>query len=403
MQIPLLLIVASLAAAAQGDSPPKTAPNVIAINRTWEKLEVPSGPVDYRALFEQAGRKLGTWSVTIDANRISGKRLRTIAASAAGEPFLRVVREALRRPLDIEDFLYFIDDVLVAGDAGGAGGVGGVGIRGQLVWVPASRARAAGIFIHPDDVFVADKPRRYGEQQTSIKIDRPRRMTRLPAARDGEPLGPRWCSRFPNPSGRAAKFRALDALNPSGTFAARMQLLMKQLTQTGAAVLLYSTVRDRRRGYLMWGGYLLSRQVDEAAVTREVQRLDSFNKEWGLDIPIRWQHPRGWQATIEAARQMADTYMIAYASQEGARASSHYGGTAVDLNVFGLPRSVKLVAPDGTARVFDLSDPRETRDLSLSPQIIDWVEEHFQLRKLKNDYPHWDDVAPPRVSDGGKQ
>ncbi len=35
--------------------------------------------------------------------------------------------------------------------------------------------------------------------------------------------------------------------------------------------------------------------------------------------------------------------------------------------------------------------------VGLSPQLIDWVEEHFQLRKLKNDYPHWDDVAPPRT------
>ena len=30
--------------------------------------------------------------------------------------------------------------------------------------------------------------------------------------------------------------------------------------------------------------------------------------------------------------------------------------------------------------------------LSLTPGVIDWIEQHFSLSKLRSDYPHWDDV-----------
>jgi hypothetical protein len=52
-----------------------------------------------------------------------------------------------------------------------------------------------------------------------------------------------------------------------------------------------------------------------------------------------------------------------------------------------------LTAPDGTEHTFDLSDPNHTRDINLSPEIIDWIQSHFQMRKLLSDYPHWNDAA----------
>ncbi len=48
-----------------------------------------------------------------------------------------------------------------------------------------------------------------------------------------------------------------------------------------------------------------------------------------------------------------------------------------------------LRAPDGARRECDLSDPEQPRDLSL----IVWIEEHFQMRKLRDAYPHWEDTA----------
>ena len=42
----------------------------------------------------------------------------------------------------------------------------------------------------------------------------------------------------------------------------------------------------------------------------------------------------------------------------------------------------------------DLSDAEQPRDLSLTPELIDWVEEHFGLEKLEADYPHWNDARP---------
>ena len=88
---------------------------------------------------------------------------------------------------------------------------------------------------------------------------------------------------------------------------------------------------------------------------------------------------------------MADTYDVVYATEKGARYSNHYGGEAADFVVIGLPRVVTLYAPDGEHRVFDLSDAAQTRDLSLTPELIGWVSEHYGFRKLESDYPHWND------------
>jgi hypothetical protein len=50
----------------------------------------------------------------------------------------------------------------------------------------------------------------------------------------------------------------------------------------------------------------------------------------------------------------------------------------VDITAVDLPRALTLVAPSGTRRTFDLSAPDQSRDLSLSPGLIDWIEVHFQ-------------------------
>jgi hypothetical protein len=71
------------------------------------------------------------------------------------------------------------------------------------------------------------------------------------------------------------------------------------------------------------------------------------------------------------------------------------------MTVLGLPRLLHLTAPSGTAATFDLSGDDESLDLSLSPAVIAWIEEHFQMRKLRTDYPHWDDAAPALSVQGG--
>ena len=354
----------------------------ITTNRVWDVLPAPSEPKQYREIMEIAGTKLGTWRLDVFGANIDGPRLIELARTAPDEPFVRVVREALQRPVDVEDFLLFLDDVLLAGQAG---------LRDEQVWVTNHRARQAGILLHPDDIFFG-KPRRYGVATKRIAIDRPSRPQQYPPAKDGEILGPRWTARYRNPRGESGRLEALGAIAPSPTFAQRTRQLLEQLRAQGVSgARLTSTVRSRERGYLMWGAFMLSRTSSAAEVRRATALLVKLNREWGLDIPIRWRHPRGWRATIEAARQMADTYNVVYATRTGARQSFHYDGLAFDMVAYNLPRKLTLEAPDGTKRSFDLSDPEESRDLSLTPQLIDWIEEHFELEKLRSDYPHWND------------
>ena len=169
---------------------------------------------------------------------------------------------------------------------------------------------------------------------------------------------------------------------------------MMQLEQQGAEVWVTSSVRSRERGYLMWGAFLLSR-ASESEVTGIVEQLNAANQAWGLHVPILWRHPEGLQETQEAGRQMADAYDVVYATERGARYSSHYTGKAVDLVAIDLPRTVSLIAPNGTERTFDLSGEDHPRDLSLEPELIAWIETHFAFSKLHSDYPHWTDASQP--------
>lgn len=354
-------------------------PAAITTNRAWEVLEAPDPTL--RRAFAAAGKALGKWTLDIAGLSIDGARLTALAAQAPDEPFIRVVREALGQPLDLEDFLLMVDDLLRAK------------VRGHDVHVPSGRARAAGILLHPDDVFTST-PRRYGDQNGTLHIDRPKPPQAYPPAAEGEVLGPRWTARFPNPESENDMLVALASARPQSTFAARVQSLREQLQSQGAKVYLHSSVRSRSRGYLMWGAFLLSKQSNKKDVSNTVALLDDRNKAWGLNVAIGWRHPQGWRATVEAARIMKDTYDVVYATERGARESDHYDGVAVDLVAIALPRELVLQAPDGTRSMFDLSGADEPRDLSLTPIVIDWIEQHFAMKKLRSDYPHWSDTTP---------
>lgn len=355
-------------------------------NRQWDVLtEVTDGDPGQRRALLEAGEMLAAWEIHIGGVAIDGPRLRALATDASSGPLLRAVREGLRRPVDLDDFLLFLDDVLLAGRRGQ---------RGELVWVTPGRARKAGIFLHPDDVFETDRPRLYGMpfegRARTLSIDKPRPQLDLPPAADGDPLGPEWTMRYRNPADETARLAALTQKTGSSALSSRIGSLMRQLRRQGAEVYLNSTVRSRERGYLMWGAFLLGRAASESALPTLVEMLEHRNAAWRLDVPIRWRHPDGWRATQDAAREMADTYEVVFATEQGARASNHYTGRAVDLVALGLPRVLVLVGADGEKARFDLSEPNEPRDLSLTPRLIEWIEAHFELTKLRSDYPHWD-------------
>lgn len=360
--------------------PPPLEP--IAVNRTWDVLTAPAGPDGERAVVRQAGELLGAWSLDVAGVELDGPALVKLADTAPDEPFLRVVRETLGRAIDLPDFLLFLDDVLAAGAQGR---------RGEPFWIPVGRLRSAGAIVHPSEVF-QNKARPWGRSPT-LAVDKPAPQAELEPAVDGDRLGPRWTARFRNPSDEGELLRLLLDSGPEGAdYAVRIAAIMAQIRDQGGEVYLTSTVRSRERGYLMWGAFELSRASSEAEVEGIRGVLEARNREWELDVPIVWAHPDGWEATVEAARAMADSYDVVYATEKGARYSNHYGAGAADVVAIDLPRSLTLHALDGSARTFDLSDPAQTRDLSLSPELIRWVEQHFAVKKLKSDYPHWNDA-----------
>lgn len=344
------------------------------INRTFEVLKDGSA----REKLGQAADRLGDWEVELAGVGVSGETLRPFATGT--DNLTREVREALGRPVDVDDFLLFLDDVLANEDR-----------RGERFHVHSGRARSEGILLHPNDIF-RDKPRRYGRKKT-LPVDIPEPQPEIDeAAEDGATPGPEWTARFRNPSDREDMLVGLAEERPESDFADRIRSLLAELEAAGAEVYLASASRYRERGYLMWGAFILSKAASEAEVDAVITKLDARNAEWGLDVPITWRHPDGWEATVEGARQMKDTYDVVYATEKGAKNSNHYGATAVDLIAIALPRRVTLTAPDGATRSFLLTHPDEPRDLSLTPRMIDWIEVHWGLRKLKSDYPHWDDA-----------
>ncbi|MEO0601723.1 MAG: hypothetical protein AAF211_09815, partial [Myxococcota bacterium] len=303
-----------------------------------------------------------------------------LAATSRDEPLLRAAREKLGQALDLEDFLLFLDDVLRAGDAGR---------RGEAFSIGSGRARSVGLFVHPNEVF-RNRPRVYPYRVDELAVDAPPPQESYEPARDGALLGPEWTMRYRNPTDEAEMYTTLAEKRPGAGFASRIASLVKQIELQGGQVYLTSFLRYRERGYLMWGAFELRRCKGASCVNKAIQRLDRA-KAWA-PVDIQWRHPEGWTATQEAARRMADAFDVVYATERGARYSNHYDGDGADFVALRLPRRLELWAPDGAQTVFDLSDPDQPRDLSLSPEIIDWVEAHFGFSKLRSDYPHWDDV-----------
>ena len=126
----VLLLLAQPAAAGE--------PTTIWTNR---KLEVIKPRKGLRSLYRQAGKLLGDWTIVVSGMQIDGSRLVELSKKSPKEPFVRVVREDFRFPVDVNDFVYFLDDVLREGKKG---------LRGKVVWVLPGRGRAAGLLVHPD-------------------------------------------------------------------------------------------------------------------------------------------------------------------------------------------------------------------------------------------------------------
>ena len=370
-----LLMASFLCTVAGADSDENAPLPPIAADR---ELTVLTEADDPRAMLGQASALLADWTIDLAGVAINGEVLARIANTPADEPILRAAREELRRAVDLEDFVYFLDDVLAAEDR-----------RGEPFFVGSGRARSVGILLHPDDVF-RDRPRVYPHRTDEVAVDRSPPQSSFPRAEDGEVLGPNWTMRYRSPSSRHEMYTTLAEKRPESAFASRVAALVTQIERQGVDVVLTSFLRYRERGYLMWGAHVLRSCKSDSCAASAVKKLDAA-KSWAK-VDITWKHPDGWDATREAARQMADAFDVVYATERGARRSNHYDGEAADFVAQNLPRSLELWAPDGAHRVFDLSGEAETRDLSLTPELIAWVELHFGFEKLKSDYPHWNDT-----------
>jgi hypothetical protein len=348
----------------------------IAANRSWDAID----PKNLRDGYRQAAAAFDDWGVQVAGVELGATVLNELADAEPERALEAVIRDQLRRPFDAQDLLYLLDDVLASGR------------RGERLVVGAGRARADGVLVHPDDVY-KDQERRYGwRSQIHVDLAAPRDPT-APAA-DGDPLGPAWTGRYPNHGTEDALLAALAAENAD--FEGRVRHLIAQLRDQGAEVWLTSTVRSPHRGYLMWGAFVLANQQSRRGVAATVDKLQQRNAAWGLDTPITWNHPDGWEATVAAARAMKGAYDVVYATETGARSSNHYGGVAVDLVGVGLPRTLVLKAPDGAEATFVMAADDATLDLSLSPELVRWIERHYGFRKLTSDYPHWSDARADR-------
>lgn len=370
-----LLLLSIGGGALAADPPP------LETDREWNALPAAQTDAEQANAFGRAGRALGSRVIRLAGVTVDRGELMMLSRVPAGEPMTRAVRERLGRPVDVTDLLLFLDDLI---------GAHGRSLEHDTFWVPSGRARAAGILLHPDDIF-GDEPRRYGDKP--LALFQPQRPAQLEPAHDGDSLGPRWTARFENPVTEAEKLTALETEHP-GDFADRLRDLLRQFREQGAEAWVYSTVRSPERGYLIYGSFILSRARNTDEVERRVAKLDRLNREWDLHIPIRWRHPDGTQATIDAALGMANAYDVVYATQWGARHSSHYTGLAADFAVLDLPRTLTLTPPGGgDPHRFDLSGADEARDLNLTPELIRWVERAFGFKKLRGDYPHWSDAS----------
>ena len=361
-----------------GIAAPQVAEQSIPINRTWDLL--PAN--DLKKALLRASKLFGRRRILLAGVTIDGKVLSGIHKRIVGDDLNRPFREHLRLPIDPEDFLLFLDDLLSARLSP---------LGRQAISLPPSRLRKAGILLHPDDVF-RKAERRYAGKEKTIVLTDSKAPTKLPPARNGSYIGPRWAYRYKQPETQKDRLWALYRTNPD--FSQRVRSLVKQLRKQGVKVVVESTVRDPRRGFLLYASYVLGRSKTESEVKLKTARLQKLNREWGLKIPINFVHSGGWQVTAAEARKLAETFGVTYATENGARKSDHYGGRAVDIYAVGLPRMIRLKAPNGKQKRFDLYADSNSRDLNLTPEMITWIEDNFLFKKLKKDYPHWRDNRP---------
>lgn len=351
---------------------------VLNLNTEWDVLPEPKES-DYRATLAAAAKHFAPGqTVEIASATLDGEILEALAKTPRDEHLLAVARDKLRVAVDLLDLCYFLDDVIAAEAQA----------RGEVVLTP-SRARGIGVLIHPAEVFKG-RARPYGMFPV-VPITAPIEAEWEPPP-DGAQLGPSWHARFPNPEEEGAMFAALKDKRPASDFPDRVASLVRQLRAQGAQVAVESTLRQRERGYLMYGAFWLSKAKNSRQVRARARSLEKLKKHWKLDVDIRWMHNKGWRETKAQAVQMVEAYNVVYATRNGALKSNHYDGEAVDFVATGLPRELVLVSPAGETAFFDLSDPEETLDLSLTPEVIRWIETHFKLEKLEGDYPHWNDA-----------
>jgi len=360
--------------AGRGSSPaePEKAPTL----RTDRELEMLSGQLPEQLAAAADCLESGP-AILLAERTVDAEFLTELARAVVRDHPTRALRERIGRAVDPVDFVRLLDDACRQKDRDD--------LPATLVVSPG-RARNAGVFVHPSEVF-ADAEVAYGDAE--LPVDMPLDYRSLPRPEDGEPIGPKWAARYLEPEDDEAKLHQLVEANRS--FGRRVAHLTRQIREQGGFVRIESAVRRRERGLLLYASFALSRAGSEDELRERISALERYNERWGLDVPIRWRHPGPWIRTVESARRLADTYGVVYATVRGARRSSHYRGDAVDVVAVGLPRTLRLEAPDGEEEVFDLSDPEHTRDLSLAPDLIAWVEAHYDLRKLERDYPHWSD------------
>lgn len=353
------------------------APPTLATDREFQVL---SGTTVPEKLTEAAACLDDGLRILLAEAELDGEFLRGLAASVEADHPVRALRESVGRAVDPDDLLLLLDDVCRQRTVPGLP---------KLLVLPPGRARAAGVLMHPKEIF-GDADVRYGEGKGALPVDMPLDYRTLERPADDAPIGPRWASRYLEPESDEGKLAALARANPS--FAERIEHLIRQLRAQGAFVQVESAVRSRERGLLLYASFTLSRADSEQELERRIRHVSELNRAWHLDVPIRWRLPGPWTATVEAARQLADTYGVVYATVRGARRSQHYGGAAVDFVAVRLPRRLELEAPSGARHVFDLSGVDHTRELSLAPEIIGWVEREYGIKKLRTDYPHWSDA-----------
>ena len=283
--------------------------------------------------------------------------------------------------------MYFLDDVLKAGDQG---------LRGRPVVVSPSEARDAGIALSPEEALLHKSPRRYGTQRARLvhEPSPPENLTQ-PETEDGPAL-----------VGTSAS-ETQPTRPPSWQSWARRTLILRSACRCFDQLAIQHDANDKSldvpvdlsstvpgRGYLMFGAYSLSQAKRRLSWNQIVYTSspDVEAERWQTaalsprpllrtkDLSTSPGAPAGWtEATRDAAESMRATFGVAKATKNGALHSNHIRGFAADITANALPR-FRPEYPDGAKVTFDLSGDDESRDLSLTPKVITWINQHMASR-----------------------